>query len=101
MSLLVAVTPPRKLVQHVLKVGGQGCNELHAASVAGVQKHKPRCVEEWAFQALHSPDVPRYATVDASVKGITDDGMADGAQVYSNLMSASGLNGDLAQRQAR
>ena len=52
------------------------------------------------LQARHRANVAGHAAVDAAVQRIADDGMADGAEMHANLVRPSGVNRDLAQRQA-
>jgi len=65
-----------------------------------VREREPRGVQERAFEPLHCPNVTCHAAVHASVDGIADDRMADGAQVHANLVRPPRVNGHLAQRDA-
>ena len=57
-------------------------------------------MQEGPLQPLHGSDVSRDSPMDASVQRVADHGMADGAQVDSDLVRPPGVDGDLTEREA-
>ena len=82
------------------KSGGRR-DELHAPAVARMREREPCRVKKRALQARHRADIAGHAPVHAAVQRIADDRMADRAEVDADLVRASGVNRDLAQRQRR
>ena len=75
--------------------------ELHPAAVPGVGERQTRGVQERSFESLHGANVSWYPPVDAAVERIAHDGVADTAQVNTNLVRAACVNRQLAEREAR
>ncbi len=58
-------------------------------------------MEKRPLQSLHGADIARHAAMNTSIGRVADDGVAYGAEMDSDLMGATGMNRDLAQRQTR
>src|SRR3989304_1141459 len=85
-----------QLVQHALQIGRQFARELHPSPVPRLLEHEPGGVQERP-RATGGVGAPRReggagpppagaGAVPPAVKWIADDRMADGAQVYADLM---------------
>ena len=63
-------------------------------------KGQARRVEERALQSLHRPHIVGHVPVDATVRRVADDRVANRAQVDANLMRSAGGDRDVQQRDA-
>src|SRR5262245_20220297 len=90
---------PHQFLEHSPHVVRQPALERHPAPIAGMRERQTRGVQEGATEMRHRAQVARHAPVYAAVQGIADYGMADGAQMHSNLVGASGVDGDADERQ--
>src|SRR5580765_6983073 len=95
----IAMNLLRQLVEHLLQVVRQRARELHAPLLGGMRECQPQRVQERSLQVRDRPQVARHASMHAAVDRIADDGMADLAEVYADLMRAPGVDRDVRQGQ--
>ena len=62
-------------------------------------EREPGGVEERSIEVRDGAQVAGHAAVDAAVERIADDRMADGAQVYADLVRPARVNRDVRERQ--
>src|SRR5438132_12007201 len=101
MSVLLAIEPSWNRAEHILQVRRQIRCELHPPAVARVVEREARGVQKRPLQMRHGADVARHAPLHTAVQRIADDRMADGAEMYADLMRAPRVNRHLAERQPR
>src|SRR6185369_17865028 len=101
MSVLFAILPAWKRVEHVLEICRQRRGEFHASAIARVFEDEPLGMEERPLETGDGADVTGNAPVDAAVQRIADDRVADRAEMHAYLVCAPSVNGNLAQRQCR
>ena len=88
------------LVECRLKVVGERRFELHPPAVVRMLKSQAVRVEKRAPEPANRAQVDRQPAPDPAVQRIADDGMADAAQMHTNLMRAAGSNRDMQQGDA-
>src|SRR5262245_46557106 len=101
MSVLFAIAPAGERVQYVLQIRRQRRGKFHPPAVPRVFEGEPLGVEEWPLKMGDGADVARHPAMNATVQGVADNRVADGAQMHADLMCAAGVNRNLAQRQSR
>src|SRR4051794_28548395 len=62
-------------------------------------EREPRGVEKRPVEVSHRANVAGHAAVHAAVERITDDRVADGAEMYPDLMGPAGVNRDVREGQ--
>ena len=55
-------------------------------------------MQKGAFEVRDSPQVARDSPMNAAVQGVADNRVPDRAEMHPNLMSPSGVDGDLRER---
>src|SRR5262245_27400555 len=101
MSILFAIAPIGKRLEHVLQICRQRRGEFHMPAVARMLEREPFRVQEWPLKMGDGADVTGYPPVDTAVQRVADDRVADRAEMHTYLMGATRVNGNLAQRQSR
>src|ERR1044071_6719243 len=91
----------KNVVEHGLKIVGQRRLEGHFPPVRRMMKHESACMQKRTFEGEHRTQIARHPSMDAAIEGVADDGMSDSAEMYADLMRATGGDGDVQQRHAR
>jgi hypothetical protein len=89
--------PRLDIVEDLLEIDGEWRIEIDAAPIARVRERESRRVEEGAIEPHDRPEIARDPPVYAAIHRITHDWMADTAQVYPDLMGATGRDRHLQQ----
>src|SRR5262249_53658001 len=97
----VRILPTRQRVEHLLQIRGQCGRKLHPPAVARMFERKPRGMKKRPLQMCHRADIARNTSMNTSVEGVADNWVADGAEMYADLVRTPGVNGNLTEREPR
>src|SRR4029453_1771395 len=101
MSVLFAIAPAGERLEHVLQIYRQRRGEFQTPGIARVLEGEPLGMQKRPLQMGDGADVTGHAPVDTAVERVADNRVADRAEMHAYLMCATGVNGNLTQRQSR
>jgi hypothetical protein len=84
-----------RYIEYRLKIRRERGHKFHSPPFAGMREYEACRVQKGTLQPLHGADVIRDTPMDATVRGVADNRVADRAQMYTNLMRAAGGDRDV------